>query len=136
MPVEKRYLELCQELKRQGLRCEFVRGSQIARGFADLGHEQFTVIGPQQILSNFTGAKSSLAEPEREFFFWVPDADDLVECIQRADFNVLELQYQEQRSWVARVENIANKEVLEFAAPTLLLCLGKSLCHCLGIRNV
>ena len=133
MTLATRYLQLCEALHREGLNCRFFSGDQIARGFADLGHEKFCVLNPPQIVSMYTGTVSSMHEDQKGFFFWIPTVDDLVDCIQRNGFDLIGLSFEQQRFWKAQFLRSVAGESFEFteSAETLELCLGEALMTCL-----
>ena len=76
------FLAKCAALKDAGYKRELEPGVIVARGFADLGYEVFSVLPCDKLLSLFTGKITPLAADERQHLFLVPDADGLVQFIQ------------------------------------------------------
>lgn len=97
--AKPRELERCRALRDRGLRCEFQVGSRIARGFADLGCEEFQVIAPEKIVSLFTGQTSAFTSDQHSFFFHIPTSDQLVDLIQQRGYDVKQLEFVDQRVW-------------------------------------
>ena len=71
-------LARCQELRELGLAPVFEAGRRLARGFADLGIEEFCLLSPNKIVSLFTGTVSDLPEDSLAYLenldVWILDA--------------------------------------------------------------
>ncbi len=96
MLADPAYLKKCETLAAQGVKRAFAPGSRVARGFADLGFEEF-IIHPNGVLcSLFTGSISELRE---DFLFPVFDQQELVDELFRRSWDVESIHYPDQRLW-------------------------------------
>lgn len=77
--------------------------SRVARGFADLGFEEFFLFDKGRIVSLHTGCASSISAADEKFFFRLPDADELVEWIIGNGFEIVKVEFVEQRVWELRL---------------------------------
>ena len=100
-----KYLAKCSKLKDSGVTFDFEQGSFIARGFADLGFEEFIVLTSNKILSIYSGKISGLPEEDKKNFFAVPSIELMINKIRIAGFDILGLTYESQRTWQLKVEN-------------------------------
>jgi len=78
--------DLSHELKAWGAEPRFEVGQVVARGFADLGFEEFQVLPGPKILSLTAGTMSELPEAHLHHFFWIPSVD---ECVKLSELNGL-----------------------------------------------
>lgn len=90
---------LCEKLKRQGLEPRFEVGDLVARGFADLGFEEFQVLPGAMLLSLTAGTSRPLPEEHRHFFFWIPSVDEALELIEVRGGVIISLERVESREW-------------------------------------
>ena len=110
----RRFLERCRTLLDDGFRFTPALGMTIARGFADLGFEEFSVLNTGRIVSLLTGDRSELPSDYREHFFLVPTCDQLVALITDSGSDIVECRYVEQRAW--QIIMRAEKGVSEIVA--------------------
>ena len=82
MNLSNAFLAKCAALKHAGYKGELGPGTVVARGFADLGFEVFSVLPSDKLLSVFTGKITSLTADEHQHLFVIPDVDDLIRFIQ------------------------------------------------------
>ena len=87
MVSSRRALEKCQKLKELGYTCLFEAGRVIARGFADLGFEEFALLTSSKMVSLYSGQSSVLVDDHKMHFFNVPTCDELVNFNPRPDNN-------------------------------------------------
>lgn len=133
----KEYLKACEQLKGLGLDLPFAAGMRIARGFADLGIEEFLLLPGDKLLSLCSGSTSQLPNEHRKFFFLVPSFEQLVNAIQELDFDLLGVEFKEQREWQVKLLDIrASDGVLHlFTNQQILLALMQALISCLALRQ-
>lgn len=102
------FLQSCERLKSLGFAREFDNGMRIARGFADLGYEEFFFLSGRKIVSIFSGQTSPFPAEHAKFFFWVPAIDVLFEAISSRGFDVERIEHRDQREWVIQVRHAAS----------------------------
>lgn len=83
-----RVLEKFSKLEGGDARAMFEPGARVARGFSDVGYEEFGVLPNGKLLSLFTGSLSEPDERERGFFVRVLDADELLDIAARRGVRV------------------------------------------------
>jgi hypothetical protein len=76
-------LEACHRLYRRGVLLQMESGDLVARGFADVGVEEFYLLPDRRVLSLTTGEKTDLVSDDRSAFFLIPSVDDIVLEIER-----------------------------------------------------
>lgn len=76
---------------------------RVARGFADLGYEEFFLLDRQKLVSLHTGSISSLNTADEKFFFVVPESDLLIDWIVSNGFEIVSAKFVEQREWSVKV---------------------------------
>ncbi|HMO01875.1 MAG TPA: hypothetical protein PKD37_01855 [Oligoflexia bacterium] len=130
MYVKRDILDLCQRLSDLGLRPQFIQGTHLARGYADLGCEEFIVLSENKLCSLFTGAMSELLEQHRRFFFWIPSADQALNLLVEHGFQIVSLDYQNQRWWKLALKK--GDKLIEVAGDTLHLLFLKALAEVLS----
>jgi hypothetical protein len=96
---------LCNELRIWGLEPRFEPGDVVARGFADLGYEEFQVLPGPSLLSLTAGTVSRLPEEHRGHFFWIPSVDECITLIEARAAVLHELKRVDGRDWVLTVGN-------------------------------
>jgi hypothetical protein len=97
--ASKNILKKCEQLKESGYPCIFEAGLTIARGFADLGYEEFNLLTSSKMVSIYSGQTSLLQEDHQGHFFSVPTCDDLIEFILRRNVTIRALDCREGRDW-------------------------------------
>lgn len=80
-------------------RCRLTSGMKIARGFADIGFEEFCLLPGNKILSLFTGACTVYQEEDRQHFFFVPPADAMIDILEQEGIEIYELSSADRRTW-------------------------------------
>lgn len=83
MVLSRERKEACHRLYRHGALQSFGPGDVVARGFADIGFEEFFVLHDGSLLSLTSGRRSELPLTERHAFFLIPSTDDTVAEIER-----------------------------------------------------
>jgi hypothetical protein len=91
---------LAAEAKQWGLTPRFEPGDIVARGFADLGYEEFQVLPSEKILSLTAGSVSALPSEHASHFFWIPSVDELTELLERQGVSCVACSRVEQREWL------------------------------------
>lgn len=100
----RQFIERSQELLRRNFNYEVKVGMTLARGFADLGHEEFSVLNNDKILSLFTGDISSLPQNYKEHFFPLFSCDELIVELFRNGAEVRNLKSVDRRTWELTVQ--------------------------------
>lgn len=96
---------LCNELRIWGLSARFEPGDVVARGFADLGFEEFQVLPGPSLLSLTTGAVTKLPEDHRQHFFWIPSVDEGIELLESCGVVINSISRQDGREWSLVFQN-------------------------------
>jgi len=91
---------LCNELKVWGLEPRFEPGDVVARGFADLGFEEFQVLPGPRLLSLTAGTASALPEEHRGHFFWIPSVDEAIELLEVRGAQLDVCRREDGRTWI------------------------------------
>ncbi len=117
---------LCDELRVWGLEPRFEPGDVVARGFADLGFEEFQVLPGPTLLSLTAGSMSSLLDDHRQHFFWIPSVDEVVELIESRGCELLTCTREDARSWIVNARLQDGAEVCS-RGNTMHMALLKSL---------
>jgi hypothetical protein len=81
MPTTKEQVAACHRLYRLGAFKQFGAGDVIARGFADVGFEEFFILYDGTLLSLTSGDRSNLSDGEKQAFFLIPSIDDILDEI-------------------------------------------------------
>ena len=92
------------EAKQWGLEPRFEPGDIVARGFADLGYEEFQVLPSQKLLSLTAGTVSSLPADHSNHFFWIPSLDEITELLERRGVPCLSCKRVDQREWLVEAQ--------------------------------
>lgn len=114
---------LCNQLRQLGLEPRFEVGDLVARGFADLGFEEFQVLPGPRILSLTAGTIKPLPEDHRQHFFWIPSVDELVELIEACGSVVVECMREDQRQWRLELQDSSGKKSIVCARALHEVCL-------------
>ena len=95
---------LALEAKQWGLEPRFEPGDIVARGFADLGYEEFQVLPSQKLLSLTAGTVSSLPADHSNHFFWIPSLDEMTELLERRGVPCVSCKRVERREWLVEAQ--------------------------------
>lgn len=95
---------LASELKQWGLEPRFEPGDIVARGFADLGFEEFQVLPSSKLLSLTAGTVSSLPTDHSSHFFWIPSVDEITDVLERRGVPCITTKRVEQRDWIVEAQ--------------------------------
>ncbi len=87
-----------------GLEPRFEPGDIVARGFADLGFEEFQVLPSSQLLSLTAGTVSRIPEDHRGHFFWIPSADEAIDWLEARGVVIRECVRNDGRSWTMTLQ--------------------------------
>ena len=117
MVSSRTYLHKSQELKARGLVLPFEAGKRVARGYADLGTEEFQLLAPRKTVSLFTGKPSEIPDEHITFFFRIPEIDELVEELTRHRVIVVGATFKDQRRWTLSL--LVGGEPREFISDSL-----------------
>jgi hypothetical protein len=93
------HFDLCNQLKQSGLAPRFEAGDIVARGFADLGSEEFQVLPGNNLLSLTAGTVKPLPFEHRDYFFWIPSVDEAVDLIEAKGYEINHCSREEMRDW-------------------------------------
>jgi hypothetical protein len=110
---------LCDELRIWGLVPRFEPGDVVARGFADLGFEEFQVLPGPSLLSLTAGTTKALPEDHRHHFFWIPSVDETVELIESRGGVLESCQRQDGRTWVVKMRLAQHESLVDVSDATL-----------------
>ncbi|RIL06066.1 MAG: hypothetical protein DCC75_11170 [Proteobacteria bacterium] len=105
----------------------FAPGSRVARGYADLGVEEFCVIAPDKIVSLLNGKVSEMPEQHRQFFFLVPAFSQMVQSLAVSGYDILAITYHEQRRWEVKLKRVRDGADLEFQHEEIECALADAL---------
>ena len=130
------FLDLVGKLGESGLfkdpLKDFTLGSCLLRGYADLGVEQFIIVGDRKLSSLFTGVQSVLPEGHEHFFTKIPSSLEIVDQILVRNYDLVSCCFEFQRSWnlVAEATDksrsvIAQDRLFESALAKILLEIVK-----------
>jgi hypothetical protein len=95
---------LCNELQAWGIHPTFEVGQMVARGFADVGSEEFLVLPGEKLLSLTAGTIKPLPEDHREFFYWIPSEDECAKQIDLLGIAKISVSRELARKWVVTCE--------------------------------
>ena len=121
MWYDQDFLAQCESLKQNGRVSNFRPGARIARGFADVGYEEFVVLPNGKMMSLFSGAQSELNEEHRGFFFEVPTEAELLAELETRGELIESVKFADQRTWSVKTTNLSAES--RGLHRTLLLCL-------------
>jgi hypothetical protein len=100
MWFSREQFELCNELRQWGLEPRFEPGDIVARGFADLGFEEFQVLPGPKLLSLTAGTMTALPSEHAGHFFWIPSIDEAIALLEQMGVECLVCQRNEGREWI------------------------------------
>jgi hypothetical protein len=92
----------------------------VARGFADVGYEEFALLPHAKLVSLFTGQLSDLRDDDRRFFFVVPTPDMILQEVDRAGWDVVTVEHRDRRVWFVELVAAASARRVTGSGPTLL----------------
>jgi hypothetical protein len=98
---DKGYLEQLVVLYEKGLLKHFELGDVVARGFADVGFEEYIVLANMRICSLYTGKIGELSENNLAFYFLVPSLQQLGDIIGRWGFDNIKIESELGAFWSA-----------------------------------
>lgn len=126
---------LCSQLRELGLEPRFEVGDVVARGFADLGFEEFQVLPGPRILSLTAGTVKPLPDDHRQHFFWIPSIDEVISIIEAQGAAVAECAREDQREWRVVLNNNSEHRIVASARSLHEACL-QALVELLSIKEV
>jgi hypothetical protein len=107
-----KYLELLEKLSRCGVESRLAEHTVVARGFADIGAEEYALLSRNKLVSLTSGAVSQLPDEHRHFFFDVRSLDELIELVLERGGTCEGISFLEQREWEVR---LSRKSGMKFA---------------------
>lgn len=114
MIKRREFLEKCHRLSYHGWLKNFQPGSIVARGFADVGFEEFYILHDFRIVSLLSGITKDFEESDRQHFFIVPEISEITKECELKDIKIISLELEKDRNW---------KVVLEGrTCPTVVSC--------------
>lgn len=96
--------KLGSELRTWGLEPRFEPGDIVARGFADLGHEEFQVLPGPKLLSLTAGTTTPVPDGHTQHFFWIPSADECVALLEKRGVACLKCERVDGREWLVQAQ--------------------------------
>lgn len=96
--------EACNELRQLGLEPRFEVGDVVARGFADLGYEEFQLLQSRKLLSLTAGTTAPLTSDHERHFFWIPSVDEVTELLEMQGAVIKGCRRIDGRTWLTEVE--------------------------------
>jgi hypothetical protein len=117
------HFALCNRLRLLDLEPRFEVGDVVARGFADLGFEEFQVLPGPRILSLTAGTVKPLPDDHREHFFWIPSVDEAIELLEGRGVTIDLCSREDGRTWKVKIspQSRASIEVSERSLHEALL---------------
>ena len=103
--------ELCNELRAWGLEPRFEPGDIVARGFADLGFEEFQVLPGPKLLSLTAGTTTPLPADHTSHFFWIPSIDECIELLEKGGASCVTCERRDGREWIIQAQCDGHVEV-------------------------
>lgn len=94
-----------------GLEPRFEPGDVVARGFADLGFEEFQVLPGPKLLSLTAGSTSQLPIDHATHFFWIPSVDESIEILEKLGAPCVMCHREDGRDWVVQAQHREELEV-------------------------
>ncbi len=95
----REHFEIAREAQVWGVLPRFEPGDVVARGFADLGYEEFQVLPGQKLLSLTAGSITSMAGDDTKHFFWIPSIDESFQLLEKQGAEQLVCGRIEGREW-------------------------------------
>jgi len=107
----RKQFEICNELRMWGLEPRFEPGDVVARGFADLGFEEFQVLPGEKLLSLTAGTSTALPADHQGHFFWIPSIDECVDLLEKLGVRCVGCQRLDGREWSVQSNLCGDTEV-------------------------
>jgi len=104
MWFSRQQFAVAAELKQWGVEPRFEPGDVVARGFADLGYEEFQVLPSAKLLSLTAGTVSALPTDHANHFFWIPSIDEITELLERRGVPCVSCKRIDQRDWLVEAQ--------------------------------
>jgi len=79
----REHFEVAREVQVWGLAPRFEPGDIVARGFADLGYEEFQVLPGPKLLSLTAGTVTGVPADDAHHFFWIPSVDESLQLVEK-----------------------------------------------------
>ncbi len=98
MHLSNSQLRSLESLKELGFSLDLSAGGQVARGFADLGYEQFLIMNNGKLLALYTGTITELKPEHQQFFFNVPAVDRLLLELHLLGWDIQTINYRSAMS--------------------------------------
>lgn len=125
------FLKKCELLKAKEVFFPIKPGVQLARGFADLGYEEFLLLENNKLISLYRGTESLFSENEKHLFR-VPTVDELRQKIYEMGFDFKNIKLDTKISF----ELIKNeKNFGEFTSTIFAYALMDSLISILNLES-
>ena len=118
---EREYLKTCDNVHKLGLRPRFEPGEIVARGFADLGFEEFLILPSKKLLSVMTGNIAELADGDRDRLVFVPGVEQLVEILEERKCFLERIEFVDGVRWVGLARFL--EEQISCESKSLKACL-------------
>lgn len=128
------FLKRCEKLKDLGLSPPLSTGMRVARGFADLGYEEFYCLSDKKLVSIFTGHLSDITPEHRNFFFAILPIEALVDSISKLHYDVESFTFVDQRRWRVALRHAGSSELLEVLDRELDCAVADALIQIAGRR--
>lgn len=110
MWASKSFIDQCFNLQKIGLLLPIEVGSRVARGFADVGFEEYCVLPGRKLVSLLNGKVTPFPEEEQRFFFLVPTTDQITIEIDKLGIDILHIDFVDRREWVVHWREVGNRE--------------------------
>ena len=128
MLSSKEFLLLAQELRQLGaFPGELSEGMTIARGYADLGIEEFCLLANGKMVSLLSGKIGELPDGHQQHFFMVPAIPEMVEAIERRGFDIQGLNYKDQRIWQISLRSLESHQNFMVEHPQIECAFAEAL---------
>ena len=92
------FLEKSYQLFLNGFRAQLDRGSRVARGFADLGFEEFYLTSSDCMVSILSGEQLPFSTADKDLFPLL-SSDELIAEVHRHGVDIQSVDFIEQRNW-------------------------------------
>ena len=95
----REHFEVAREVQVWGLTPRFEPGDIVARGFADLGYEEFQVLPGPKLLSLTAGTVTGVPADDTHHFFWIPSVDESLQLVEKQGAEQLSCARIDGREW-------------------------------------
>lgn len=113
------YLSLCSNLAAGSVAFKVEVGAVVARGFADLGFEEFLVLPGNRLLSLYSGELTKDADLKDSGLFLVPSLDDMQAALVELGYDIVLVEFRDQRDWFLRLKHYSRNVLYEVGASRL-----------------